>query len=87
VWVVNQDNDSVTAFDAASGNKLAEVAVGTAPRTIALAPDGMLWVTNQQSASISVIDPAARSVTRTIALPRASQPYGVVMAPTGVMRT
>jgi YVTN family beta-propeller protein len=83
VWVVNQDNDSVTAFDAASGNKLAEVAVGTAPRTIALAPDGMLWVTNQQSASISVIDPASRSVNRTIALPRASQPYGVVMAPTG----
>lgn len=83
VWVVNQDNDSVTAFDAASGNKLAEVAVGTAPRTIALAPDGMLWVTNQQSASISVIDPATRSVSRTIALPRASQPYGVVMAPTG----
>jgi YVTN family beta-propeller protein len=83
VWVINQDNDSVTAFDAASGNKLAEVPVGTAPRTIAVAPDGMLWVTNQQSASISVINPAILGVSRTIALPRASQPYGVVMSPTG----
>ncbi len=83
VWVVNQDNDSVTAFDAITRAKVAEIAVGTAPRAIALAPDGALWVTNKQSASISVINPAMLAVSRTIALTRASQPYGIVFAPGG----
>lgn len=81
LWVVNQDNDSVTAFDATTLARLGEVAVGSAPRGIAVAPDGTLWVTNKQSATISVIDAGTRSVVRTIALARGTQPFGVVMAP------
>ncbi|HKX41996.1 MAG TPA: PA14 domain-containing protein [Burkholderiaceae bacterium] len=81
LWVVNQDNDSVSAFDTASFAKLVEVSVGAAPRSIARAPNGLLWVTNKQGASISVIDPANRSVVTTLALPRGSQPFGVVMSP------
>ncbi|HEY9063886.1 MAG TPA: PA14 domain-containing protein [Burkholderiaceae bacterium] len=81
LWVVNQDNDSVSAFDAASYAKLGEVAVGAAPRSIARAPNGLLWVTNKQGASISVIDPTNRSVVTTLALPRGSQPFGIVMSP------
>jgi len=82
LWVVNQDNNSVTAFDAVTRAKLGEVTVGLAPRAIARAANGLLWVTNHRGASISVIDPASRTVTRTIALPRASQPFGVTMSPT-----
>ena len=82
LWVVNQDNDSVSVFDTASNAKLGEVPVGTAPRSIARAPNGLLWVTNKQSANISVIDPAARSIVTTLALPRGSQPFGIVMSPT-----
>ena len=81
LWVVNQDNNSVTAFDAVTRAKLGEVAVGAAPRAIARAANGLLWVTNHRGASISVIDPATRAVVRTIALPRASQPFGVAMSP------
>ncbi len=81
LWVVNQDNDSVSAFDAVSRSKLAEVTVGAAPRSIAQAANGLLWVCNKQGASISVIDPATLTVVRTIALPRASQPFGIAMAP------
>jgi len=81
LWVVNQDNDSVSAFDTASYAKLGEVAVGAAPRSIARAPNGLLWVANKQGASISVIDPGSRSVVRTLALPRGSQPFGIVMSP------
>ncbi|HJV94492.1 MAG TPA: galactose oxidase-like domain-containing protein, partial [Albitalea sp.] len=81
LWVVNQDNDSVSAFDAVSYAKLGEVAVGTAPRAIALAPNGLLWVSNKRSATISVIDPATRTVARTLTLPRGSQPFGIVMSP------
>jgi len=82
VWVVNQDNDSVSIFDAASYAKLGEIAVGTAPRSIAQAPNGMVWVAGKQSGSLSVIDPSTRTVTRTITLARGSQPFGIVMSPT-----
>jgi YVTN family beta-propeller protein len=80
VWVVNADNDSVSVFDAATRARVAEIAVGAAPRSLAIAPDGAVWVTNKQGASVSVISAATLAVTRTIALPRGSQPFGVAMA-------
>ncbi|HXI57084.1 MAG TPA: galactose oxidase-like domain-containing protein, partial [Polyangia bacterium] len=83
VWVVNADSDIVSVFDAATQTKLREIPVGAAPRTLALAPTGSAWVTNQGAATVSVIDPTSLTVTRTIALPRASQPFGVVVAGDG----
>lgn len=83
VWVANPDNDSVSVFDSASLARSAEVATGAAPRTLARAPDGRIWVINRDSASISVVDPQTLAVTRTIALPRASQPYGIVISEEG----
>jgi len=83
LWVVNQDNNSVSVFNAASNLKLAEIPVQLAPRSIAIAPDGSVWVTNKQSASISVIDPASLTVSATVQLPRGSQPYGLVFTPGG----
>jgi YVTN family beta-propeller protein len=80
VWVVNADNDSVSVFDTATRARLAEIAVGAAPRSLAIAPDGSVWVNNKQGASVSVISASTLAVTRTIALPRGSQPYGVAMA-------
>jgi len=82
LWVVNQDNDSVSVFDAVTYAKLGEVAVGIAPRSIARAPNGMIWVVAKQGGSLSVIDPSTRAVTRTITLARGSQPFGIVMSPT-----
>jgi YVTN family beta-propeller protein len=83
LWVVNQDNNSVSVFDAITRNRLAEIAVGSAPRSIGIAANGMVWVTNKQGWSISVIDPATLAVNRTLGLPRASQPHGLVMSPAG----
>lgn len=83
LWVVNPDNDSVSVFDTSGPTRIAEIATGSAPRSIARAPDGSLWVVNRDGASISVIDPAALAVARTIALPRASQPYGIVISSGG----
>ena len=83
VWVVNADNDTASVFNAANNAKVGEVNVGTAPRTVAVAPDGRIWVTNKRSASISIIDPASFTVEQTLALPRASQPYGIVFDPAG----
>jgi len=83
VWVANQDNDTVTAFDAVTNAKLAEIIVGSAPRTLAISPSGEIWVTNKQSASITVINAGTLTVSRTITLPFASQPFGIAFAPTG----
>jgi YVTN family beta-propeller protein len=80
LWVVNPDNDSVSVFDAVTRAKLAEVPVGSAPRTLAIAPDGSVWVTNKGAASVSVISASTLAVSRTIALPRASRPHGIAMA-------
>ncbi len=83
VWVVNQDHNSVSAFSAVSNSKLATIVVGNGPRALTARSNGEIWVTNKQSATISVIDSDSLSVTRTIALPFASQPFGIVAAPTG----
>ena len=83
LWVVNQDNNSVSVFDASSNAKLAEIPVGAGPRTLAVAPNGTVWVVNKHTATISVINPAAMSVSQTLPLPFASQPFGIAFAPTG----
>lgn len=81
VWVVNQDNNSVSAFDAVTNGRVAQIAVGNAPRTVAVAPNGRIWVANKRSASISVIDPTSLTIAQTIALPRGSQPFGIAFSP------
>ena len=83
VWVVNQDHDSVSAFNAGTYAKLATITVGTSPRALAVRTNGEVWVTNKASATISVIDSASLAVARTITLPFASQPFGIVADPTG----
>ena len=80
IWVVNQDNDSVTALDAVTGVRVAEITVGTSPRSLAVDPKGKIWVTNKGSATLSVIDPVKLKVSKTLALPRASQPFGIAIS-------
>jgi DNA-binding beta-propeller fold protein YncE len=83
VFNVNADTDTVTAIDAERLTKLWEVEVGKHPRTLAVAPDGRLWVASQDDATVSVLRPDNGDVQATIALPFASQPYGVAAAPDG----
>lgn len=84
VWAVNPDNDSVTVFNAETGVRLAEIPVGRGPRALTLLPGrGQIWVTNRDSATVTVIDSARRKVSRTLAMPRASQPWGIVASPRG----
>jgi YVTN family beta-propeller protein len=83
VWVANQDNNSVSVFDAGTHAKVKEIAVGSGPRTLAIAPNGAVWVTNKFSSSISIISASTLNVSQTVTLPFASQPFGVAFAPTG----
>ncbi len=69
-------------FDALLYTKLAEIDVGKNPRSLAIAPDDRVWITNHGDASISIIDPGSLNIAQTLDLPRASQPYGIAFAPT-----
>jgi YVTN family beta-propeller protein len=80
LWVVNQDNDSVSVFDAVT-NARVEIGVGAAPRSVAVAPDGRVWVVNQKAATISIVSASSLTVVQTVTLPYASQPFGVVFSP------
>ena len=83
LWVVNPDGDSVAVIDTATQERIAEIAVGNSPRSVAVAPDGRIWVANKGAASISIISPTTLAVVQTVALPRASQPHGLAFAPVG----
>ena len=84
VYTVNPDNDSVTAVrvspNAPTRPEIAwEVAVGDRPTTLALLPDsGELWVANQGSGSIHILDSRTGALIQEISLGRGTQPFGVV---------
>jgi DNA-binding beta-propeller fold protein YncE len=79
VWCVNPDNDTVSAFDASTREKLFEVPVGPHPRTIARGPDDTFWVVNQDDHSLSVLAGSDGSTLGTIGLDYASRPFGIVI--------
>jgi YVTN family beta-propeller protein len=81
VWQVNPDNGSVSVFDTATRKRVAEISVGLSPRSLAQAPNGRIWVVNREARTIALIDAAKLRVAKTVALPRGSQPFGIVFAP------
>lgn len=83
VWVVNPDNDSVTVLDAVTRQKAGEVAVAAGPRTLAIAPDGRVWVTCVQAGRISIINPTSLAVAQTITLHPGARPFGIAFSPNG----
>ena len=83
VYSVNQDNDTITAIDARTLQKIAELAVYRRPESLALTPDGKLWVVHRDDYAIAVVDPDAFVVERGFRLPYASQPAGIAVSPTG----
>ncbi len=81
LWVVNPDNDTVSVFDTVT-NARVEIAVGSQPRSVAVNGASAV-VSNKEGASLTLIDTSNLTVAKTIALPRASQPYGVLTGTDG----
>ncbi len=79
-WVVNPDNNTVTAVELSSLTKSLEINVGEKPTTLAQAPDGSIWVVNQLSHSISVLNPLNGAIQETIVLPRGTDPYAIIFS-------
>jgi len=78
----NPDNDTVTVVDAAGLTKVAEIDVYARPSSLALAPDGRLWVLAREDYAIAIVDLDTLEVVDGLRLPYASQPMGIVMGET-----
>jgi len=80
VWSVNPDNDLVTVIDAGMNSLVASIPVPDEPRSLALGPDGRVWIASKGAATLSVVDPAAGySLSGMYFLPVGSQPHGLVV--------
>ncbi len=82
--VVNNLNDSVTIMNVAgdANTKIAEIPVGDEPRTVVIMPDKQhAYVTNQASATVSVIDLTANQ--KILDIPVGVEPYGIALTPDG----
>jgi DNA-binding beta-propeller fold protein YncE len=83
VFSVNPDSGTVAAIDAATLAKTWETHVGTEPRTLAVAPDGRVWVAVQGEDKLVVLQPQDGRVAARVALPYGSAPHGIVFTPDG----
>ena len=67
LWVADRDNALLYAIDTRSFETLAEIPVGNFPIRVAISPDGETVVTsNYADGSLTLIDAASRTVSRTI---------------------
>ena len=81
VYVANPDNASVTRIDV-ENRKVWEVRVGAQPRTLAVGPEGNVWVAVEGAGRVVVLDRDGGRV-RSIGLGYGSAPYGIAFAPDG----
>lgn len=83
VFSVDPDSGTVAAIDAATLTKTWETHVGSEPRTLAVAPDGRVWVAVQGDDKLVVLQPQDGRVDASVALPYGSAPHGIVFTPDG----
>jgi DNA-binding beta-propeller fold protein YncE len=83
IYVVNQDNDSITSIDAVDLKKVTELPVYRRPEALALTAEGKLWVVHKDDYAVAVVDPDRFVIERGFRLPYASQPVGLAINPAG----
>jgi YVTN family beta-propeller protein len=89
IWVVNPSDDSVAVIRPDNNTRLAKIAVGDEPQSIALTPDNQYaYVANAAGSSVSIIqinDPAWGTFSASVVatLPTGAEPWNVVCSPNG----
>lgn len=78
---VNPDNNTITAINATTGAKLFERPVGKDPRTLAIADNGEIWVTNYDDGTLSVLDSQGNHLQTVAQMSPGAKPYGVLISP------
>lgn len=83
IYSANPDNDTVAVIDPDNLVKLAEFYVYENPESLALTPEGKLWVLHRDDYAMAVVDVDQFVIERGFRLPYASQPIALAMSPTG----
>jgi streptogramin lyase len=78
---VNPDNNTITAIDASSGAKIFEKSVGKDPRSIAVAANGEIWVTNYDEGKLSVLDGNGNPLQTIGEMSPGAKPFGILISP------
>jgi YVTN family beta-propeller protein len=90
IWVVNPTDDSVSVIRPDTNQRLAKIAVGDEPQSIALTPDNQwAYVANAAGNSVTVIrinDPAWGTFSAAVdtTLTTGAEPWNVVTSPDGL---
>ena len=79
VWNVNPDNNSVSAISATDYKLVHEIPVGEKPTSLALSSNNELWVVNNDSATITIINMSTSTVDETLFLDYGSSPISIVI--------
>jgi YVTN family beta-propeller protein len=89
IWVVNPSDDSVSVIRPDNNTRLAKIAVGDEPESIALTPDNQwAYVANAAGNSVTIIrinDPAWGTFSATVdsTLTTGAEPWNIVCSPDG----
>jgi len=83
VVLANADNGTISIVDASTLEKVTEIAVFSNPVGLALAPDGLLWVIDQENYAVAIVDLDEKKAVDFFRLPYASMPAGIVFVPSG----
>ncbi len=83
LFVVNPDNDTVTAINATTSAKLWEAPVAKHPVSIAVDGTGNLWVTCKDQDTLDVLNPADGTLVQRISLDYGNAPAGIAPSPDG----
>lgn len=84
VFMSDADGQSVVVLDPLTNLVLATIQVGRAPRGLAFSSDGStLYVGNNGSGSVSVVDVASLTVTGSLPMPGGGGPQGLAVSPDG----
>lgn len=81
IFSVNPDSGTVAAIDASTLAKTWETRVGVEPRTLAIGPDGRVWIAVQGDDKLVALNPRDGSLSASVSLPYGSAPHGVVFTP------
>jgi len=66
IWIALSRQQLVVELDPGTGRRMASIDVGKQPLAMAIDGDGRLWVRNEKSSSLSVIDTRAGVLTATV---------------------
>jgi YVTN family beta-propeller protein len=78
LWVANPDTDTVPVIDTATNARVAETVFGSSSRSVAVAADGPVWVTNKGSSTIGIVNAGtlALAAGQRVAIPIEFQEFG-----------